>query len=132
MSTTESKQMRLKALTAAFMVFTALSLVLAFTAVLYTVVEVRETQVDRISVADTTRQAAEDAARSAKRIEDCTTPGRDCYEDTQKTTARAVGSVATNTLAVIVAALSCQDDGITEQKELARCTVRRAASEMAK
>lgn len=132
MQTAEQKEGRLRGLTAAFMVVSALALILAFTAVLYTVVEVRKTQVSRISVADTTAQAAEDAARSAQRIEDCTTPGRDCYEDTQKTTANAVGSVATNTLAVIVAALSCQDDGITEQKQLARCTVNRSAKEMSK
>ncbi len=73
-----------------------------------------------------TAATAADAARSAERIEDCTTPGRPCYEDAQRRTGEAVAGINQGTLAVITAALSCQADGITDQKALSRCTVRRA------
>lgn len=60
------------------------------------------------------------------RLVDCTEPGGKCFEAGQKRTQDAVVGINKGTLAVIVAALSCQDDGITEQRALARCTVERA------
>lgn len=96
---------------------------------------VRDTQLDRTQITEDTaaaaeraKEAAENAARSAERIEDCTTPGRKCFDDSQKRTAEAIVGINEGTLRVIVAAISCQDDGITEQRALSICTVRRAES----
>lgn len=75
-----------------------------------------------------TAAAAAAAARAVDRIEDCTTPGRQCFEDQVARTGEAVAGINEGTLAVIVAALSCQADGITEERPLARCTVRRASA----
>lgn len=95
--------------------------------------DIRDTQVDRAAVTDATReaalqakQAAEDAARSADRIEDCTTPGRECFEDAKQRTEKAIVGINRGTLTVIVAAISCQVDGVAEQEALARCTVKRS------
>ncbi len=94
---------------------------------------VRATQVDRTQITDATKasadsaaEAAETAARSLARIEDCTTKGGECFEANQRRTGEVVTGINRGTLAVIVAALSCQDDGIVGQRELARCTVERA------
>jgi hypothetical protein len=96
---------------------------------------VRDTQVTNTDRAaadrkrdEQTADLAADAARTADRIEDCTTPGRPCFEDQVKRTGDAVAGINQGTLAVIVAALSCQADGITEERALARCTARRAAA----
>lgn len=95
---------------------------------------VRADQVDNEAKRDADRErdkrtaaTAADAARAAERIEDCTTPGRECYEEQLRRTGDAVAGINQGTLAVIVAALSCQADGITEEKPLARCTAERAA-----
>lgn len=94
---------------------------------------VRDTQVNNTQRAEKDRirdqqtaDAAEAAARAVDRIEDCTTPGRECFDDSQRRTGEAVAGINQGTLAVIVAALSCQAEGITEQRALARCTVNRA------
>src|SRR5687768_2982983 len=47
---------------------------------------------DRIRDARTAATAA-DAARAAKRIEECTTPGRDCFEDGQRRLRGTVASI---------------------------------------
>ncbi len=73
-----------------------------------------------------TAATAADAARSADRIESCTTPGQECYEDQQRRTGDAVAGINQGTLAIIVAAISCQADGIIDEKPLARCTASRA------
>lgn len=113
---------------------------IVLTTTLYQLAEAtRETQVAGVQRAErdrardeATAQLAEDAARSADRIEDCTTPGRRCFEDQLKRTGDAVAGINQGTLAVIVAALSCQADGVTEEKPLARCTARRAAASTVK
>lgn len=51
------------------------------------------------------RRAAESAERSAARIEDCTTPGRECFADSQKRLGRTVGTI--NSFAL--AAAACAD-----------------------
>lgn len=61
---------------------------------------VRETQVsntqrtaqDRVRD-EQTAQLAEDAANAAERIEDCTTPGRECFEDGQQRLRGTVASI---------------------------------------
>lgn len=96
---------------------------------------VRDTQVTNTQRAEADRErdqrtaaTAADAARAAARIEDCTTPGRKCFEDQVSRTSDAVAGINQGTLAVIVAALSCQADGVTDERPLARCTARRAAA----
>ena len=100
---------------------------------------VRDTQVANTKRADIDRTrdertaaTAADAARAAERIEDCTTPGRACFEDQVERTGAAVAGINQGTLAVIAAALSCQADGITEERPLAQCTARRAAASTVK
>lgn len=79
-----------------------------------------------------TAQTARDAARSAERIEDCTTPGRPCFERNSRATSNAVAGINQGTLAVIVATISCQEDGITEVAPLSRCAAERAAASSVK
>lgn len=88
-------------------------------------------KVDRARDEQTAATAA-DAARAAQRIEDCTTPGRQCFEEQTRRTGKAVAGINQGTLAVIVAAISCQADGITEERPLARCTAKRAAASTVK
>lgn len=96
---------------------------------------VRETQLNNAQRNETTkiaaeqaRIAAEQAARSVFRIEDCTTEGGECFEESRRRTGNVVAGINEGTLAVIVAALSCQEDGVVGQRALARCTAQRAAS----
>lgn len=62
-----------------------------------------------------------------RRIISCTEPGGRCFKDGEKRTAEAVVGIEAGTLRVIVAALSCQADGIRDEKPLAECTAKRAA-----
>jgi len=70
-------------------------------------------------------QQSQSNGRAADRIEDCTSPEGQCYKDAQARTAEAVLGIKRDTLDVVVAALSCQEDGVKEQKALARCTISR-------
>jgi hypothetical protein len=88
----------------------------------------RDTQLANRDRDQQTADTAAAAARAASRIEDCTTPGRQCFEEQVKRTGDAVAGINQGTLAVIAAALSCQADGITEERPLARCTARRASA----
>lgn len=60
------------------------------------------------------------------RIIDCTTPGGQCLKEQDARMGAVVTGINDGTLTVIVAAITCQDEGITEQRALARCTVKRA------
>jgi hypothetical protein len=53
----------------------------------------RATQLSNAQRSQDTKAAAEQAARSADRIEDCTTPGRECFEESQQRLGRTVGSL---------------------------------------
>lgn len=53
----------------------------------------RATQLSNAQRSQDTKAAAEEAARSADRIEDCTTPGRECFEESQERLGRTVGSL---------------------------------------
>lgn len=86
---------------------------------------VRETQVSNVQRAEADRHrdertdaTAADAARAAARIEDCTTPGRKCFEDGQKRLGRTVGTI--NRYAI--AAAYCADQtGEQSVPVLERC-----------
>lgn len=86
---------------------------------MYTLVTIRQTQVDNTAKVDNTAEAV-------RLIKDCTDPSGDCYQRGQKRTAEAIVGINEGTLHVVVAALSCQADGITEREALARCTIERS------
>lgn len=107
----------------------------------YTVYVIRQQQLANTPITESTntaalqaKQAAEDAKRSADRIEDCTTPGRACYERGQKQLAGAVGSV--NKLALIATSCAVQieklgqvsTEAVTYQL-ISRCVQRLVADE---
>ncbi len=61
---------------------------------------VRETQLNNTQRSEDTKNAAEqaeraaqEAVRSSTRIEDCTTPGRECFEDSQRRLAEAITGI---------------------------------------
>lgn len=60
------------------------------------------------------------------RIIDCTTPGGKCLQEQDERMGTFSEGINEGTLSVIVAAISCQNEGIVGQRELARCTVQRA------
>lgn len=90
----------------------ALILTLAFSA--WTVSLIRATQVDNRTTLTSARDAATAAARTANRVEDCTTPGGDCYERSQRQTSGAVAGINTITVratACLAAVLKGIPDG---------------------
>lgn len=62
-------------------------------------------------------------------ITDCVNADGKCYQRNQERTAGAVLGIRADTMRTIVAALSCQAEGIAERHALARCTADRAARE---
>jgi hypothetical protein len=64
--------------------------------------------------------------RVARQIKSCVDPQGSCFRQGQRRTAKAIVGINQGTLRVVVAALSCQADGITDREALARCTVDRS------
>lgn len=91
----------------------------------YLIDAVRTTQLDNTERGkldrardERTAATAADAARAAGRIEDCTTPGRKCFEDGQRRLGRTVGTI--NRYAI--AAAYCADrTGTQTIPELEQC-----------
>lgn len=104
---------RLRALVAAFLVLSMLAVSAAIGGLIY--------------LALNNRDLIEQVRTTNHRLIDCTTPGGDCYQQSQQRTGEAIVGINEGTLRVIAAALSCQADGLTDERELARCTTRRAA-----
>lgn len=75
---------------------TALVLILGFSAV--TLYLIRDTQVGNRTTLKKAKDAAASAARTADRVEDCTTPGGDCFEQAQRQTSGAVAGINTITV----------------------------------
>ena len=78
-------------------------------------------------LADDIRNAQKSNQSVLGYVQDCTTPGGECFERGQDQTAQAVSGINAGTLRIIAAALACEADGITERAELAECTTKRAA-----
>ena len=54
---------------------------------------IRDTQVANTQRTEVTRNAAQAAERGTDRIEDCTTPGRECFEEGQSRLAEAITGI---------------------------------------
>lgn len=93
-----------------------------------TLAEVRATQQNGSPVLLRMQEQQDQIANLAHRIRSCTTPGGECYQAGTKRTAKAVVGINEGTLRVVAAALSCQSDGVMEQRELIRCIVARSAT----
>jgi hypothetical protein len=120
--TETAQRAKYKGLFAAFLVFLVLAVIAVMTAVVYLLWHDQQ-QSEFIRA-----QAIENGALS-ERVLDCTEPGGECFEDGRERTAEAVLGINEGTFRTIVAALSCQADGIVEQRALARCTARRSSQE---
>lgn len=85
---------------------------------------VRETQLAGQQRGELTRNAAEaaeaaaqDAARSADRVEECTTPGGRCFDDNQQRLSRTVGTINRYALAAAACADQPEQQTIDEIQE---------------
>ena len=75
---------------------TGLVLLLAFSA--WTISLIRDTQVGNRTTLQQAKAAATSAKATADRIEDCTTPGGECFERSQRQTSGAVAGINTITV----------------------------------
>lgn len=80
------------------------------------------------AIADDIRNAQKSNQSVIRYIQDCTTPGGECYARSEERTASAVSGINAGTLRIIAAALACEADGITERRALAKCTTTRATA----
>lgn len=93
-----------------------------FVGVLVVLLSIRVTQVDRGDDVSDTLRAAEAAEAGTDRIEDCTTPGRDCYERGQAQTAQAVANITRLSAYAATFAAACADlPGRQSVDEIERC-----------
>lgn len=119
---------RLKALTAAFMVIAALALTAGITAVAWLALQSSQQSEESTRQSEQNYQVLQSIKDVNHRLIDCTEPGGECYRQGQSRTAKAVVGINEGTLRVIVAALACQESGVTGERALARCTAQHAAS----
>ena len=85
------------------------------------VTTVREAQQNNTKTVESAKIAAREAQRGTDRIEECTTPGRPCYDQGQKRTADVVSDL--NRVAVFAAA--CADKaGVQGEDEIFSCVIR--------
>ena len=111
---------KFKALFWAFIVVVAAAVLASMVALLYVA----------LHAADQSKQNYEliqKVDETNDRLLDCTEPPGACYRAGEERTSSAVSGIGEGTFKIIVAALSCQQDGVTEEKPLANCTARRAA-----
>lgn len=120
------REARVRALVAAALALLLVTALVSIGAVAYLTVRAADSSEEATSQSIDNSVELRELQAISKRLVDCTEPGGACFEAAQKRTGEAVVSINEGTLAVIVAAISCQEDGITEKRALARCTVRRA------
>lgn len=101
-----------------FLCIAVVMLCLAVTAI--TVITVRLQQLNSTDQLEQTRIAAVEAKRTSKRIEDCTTPGRACYDDAQRRTGTAVLSI--NRVVILAAACSAAVADTSSETDRVRLT----------
>jgi len=68
---------------------------------------IRSGQTSRAPMLAQTNHAAHAAERGTRIIRDCTTPGRPCFEEGQRRTARAIGDLIQGNQQAAAAAASC-------------------------
>lgn len=115
---------------------TVLLIVIGFAIVVHqqgeTIDEIRATQQSGSPTTKRLIAIAEQNQELSEQIKSCTTPSGECAKAGDRKTAKAIlGIIAGGkkvTVDVIVAALSCNADGITGQEALARCTIERSKS----
>lgn len=89
-------------------------------------ISIRGTQQNNSPILKSTEQAATSADRTLEQIEDCTTPGRECYERGVRRTADAIASI--NEVAIYAAA--CADKPRRQSvEEIQSCVIARLAAE---
>lgn len=88
-----------------------------------TVSAIRESQL-------TNRKLAVDNAKVLDRINDCTTPGRKCFDDGQKRSASVISTLNQGAAAAAAAAAACADrPGISGYREIKACVDRTLADQ---
>jgi ribose/xylose/arabinose/galactoside ABC-type transport system permease subunit len=110
---------RLRGLFYAFMIVTLAAMVVTMVAVLAITNASNERGKDNKKIIEGIRS-------TNQTILDCTRAPGKCYTEGSDRTAAAVTGINTSTFRTIVAGISCQDDGITEEKALAECIAKRA------
>lgn len=120
------REARVRALVAAALALLLVTALVSIGAVAYLTVRAADSSEEATSQSIDNSVELRELQAISKRLVDCTEPGGECFEAAQKRTGEAIVGINEGTLAVIVAAISCQGDGITEKRALARCTVRRA------
>jgi response regulator of citrate/malate metabolism len=110
---------RLRGLFYAFMIVTLAAMVVTMVAVLVIVNATNERGKDN-------KQIIESIQSTNQTILDCTRAPGKCYTEGTDRTAAAVTGINSATFRTIVAGISCQDDGITEEKALAECIAKRS------
>ena len=121
----KDREAKVRALTAATLVLLLATVLVAISAVAYLTLRAANQSEDN-------GELLASVTATNDRLLDCTEVGGKCFEESNARTGAAVVGINDVTLAVIVAALSCQQDGITEQRSLAKCTARRAEAATSK
>lgn len=104
----EAESLRKILITRRLAYFTAILLVFALLIVSATgVVLIRASQIDRGKTVDSAADAAHAAEEGTDKIQDCTTPGRECFRESQQRTADLVAKLIDNNQAASAAAASC-------------------------
>jgi hypothetical protein len=76
------------------------------------------------SLLSTVRETQKSSRSAVLAIEDCTTPGRDCFDENQKRTGEAVSSINE---VVLYAAYCADQPGATTPEEIEQCVLNQLA-----
>jgi zona occludens toxin (predicted ATPase) len=101
-----------------------LALLAVFALTSWGVYLIRNQQVQNATTLESAQSAARDAAQTARVIESCTTPGRACFNRSQRRTADAVANI--NQVVIIAAACAGQHPG-KSVAEIQNCVINRLA-----
>lgn len=97
--------------------------------VLFLIVAILTSATKSTEIRDTQQQNSpliKNTAATLARIQNCTTPGRPCYERGQRQLARAVGDI---NRVVVLAAACASGDGSRTETEIQACIVERLRTE---
>lgn len=111
-------------------VLVVLLAVISLATATFTIVSVRFAQQDNTELLKDAEDAAVAAQRGTTRIEDCTTPGRKCFEDGQARGAELVGSINKAVILAAACASSLAPSRLEQEaliKATTACVVERLA-----